>query len=197
MSILRGSDHAETTVSSDDTRGQVGIGTLIVFIALVLVAAIAAGVLINTAGSLQQTGQQAGEDSTAQVVEGVNIHAATANITNNNSKYVDEIKLRVGPQAGADRIGLEQTEIQLIGSDTEVFEPAASNITGSANLTETGDRATITIGSNTLEQVSSSDNGLALGDEMELIVTTREGKKTLLRFKIPNAADPGAISLST
>ena len=48
-------------------RAEMGIGTLIIFIAMILVAAIAAGVLLQTASTLQNKALQTGERSKGQV----------------------------------------------------------------------------------------------------------------------------------
>ena len=99
-----------------DERGQVGIGTLIVFIALVLVAAIAAGVLINTAGFLQTQAEQTGEDSSSQVANNINVIGEVGDV-NSGSNGVNVTRLTVQRSPGSDDVDLSELSIQYVGDN--------------------------------------------------------------------------------
>jgi flagellin FlaB len=105
----------DTDESTKHTRAQVGIGTLIVFIAMVLVAAIAAGVLINTAGFLQTQAEDTGTESTAQVADNLKVITEAGNVS--HSDEINELRLGVQPAAGANDINLAQLTLQYVSDD--------------------------------------------------------------------------------
>ena len=117
---------------NDNDRGQVGIGTLIVFIAMVLVAAIAAGVLINTAGMLQSQAEATGEESSQQVVDRVQVSTVigVSGIDDGDEEElvdadeIDRIGLTVLRSPGADNINLQNAIIEVFAngeSDTLTY----------------------------------------------------------------------------
>ena len=123
--------------NTDTDRGQVGIGTLIVFIAMVLVAAIAAGVLINTAGFLQTQAEDTGTESTEQVADNLNVITEVGNVS--GSDTINELRVGVQPAAGANDINLAKLTIQYV-SDDEFANIVVGN-DSSGNEQATGDTA--------------------------------------------------------
>ena len=109
-------------------RGQVGIGTLIVFIAMVLVAAIAAGVLINTAGFLQSQSEQTGQQSSSQVADRLQVVNAVGAV---GDKQIDEINMTVKKAPGANDVALSNMTIQYVDED-QIVDLAHEDASGGA-----------------------------------------------------------------
>lgn len=137
-------------------RGQVGIGTLIVFIAMVLVAAIAAGVLINTAGLLQAQAQQTGEETTAEVSDVLQIQQVVGSDTtsNDNEGNITQLNASIRLASGSDSVDMNETSYT-------ISSPGGSATVISGNMSETGPL--------TYYQVQGFDN-----DENEMVLKDQE-----------------------
>ena len=113
-----------------DDRAQVGIGTMIVFIASVLVAAIAAAVLLDTSGKLQERSSRTGNEATKHVASNFIMKSITGSREATGStdplKWLN-ITLQLAP--GADQIDLGELVIEV--TDGDVF--ATLNYTTVAN----------------------------------------------------------------
>jgi flagellin FlaB len=187
-------------------RGQVGIGTLIVFIAMVLVAAIAAGVLINTAGFLQSQSEETGESSSEQVTNRVDVVSAVGEDldTSGDTSTVGIANITVKQAPGAANIDLEQTIVQytsddgafdltysapdstLVSGDVKNLNDSRFTVTSIQDsdgsvpvLNDPSDRAKISIDLNALH------SGLEEGSSAELNVNTQSGGSSNVILNVP------------
>ena len=190
-----------------DDRGQVGIGTLIVFIAMVLVAAIAAGVLVNTAGFLQATAEDAGQESVDKVtnrVEVVNQHGTVG-----GDDTIANITLTVRLAAGSSAVDMDSTSIKYLSSDNvttltnssdTLTDPAGNESTfnltevdgtdedGSFGVLNSGaDRYEVTINASAIEGTGDGihTGGLDTGEKVQLDVTSQTGGTTQVILTMP------------
>jgi flagellin FlaA/flagellin FlaB len=201
------------TNTSNNNRGQVGIGTLIVFIAMVLVAAIAAGVLVNTAGFLQETAEQTGQESQAQVSDRLIELQSYAVVGNDGtatpSAEVHEISMIVAPAAGSDKINLQNATLSWIGPDGahqfKLWDDAAGtngdwragvSVTtmptdGQTVLSPNGEKAVISIDLTADIDTAGAINPMLGSEEATLTLTTMSGASTEVRVQMPSVIVDG------
>jgi len=182
-------------LTDPEERGQVGIGTLIVFIALVLVAAVAAGVLINTAGELQSRASDTGDDAQAQVSNQIDVVSATGDALSDNDGNVETVTLVVKKSPGSDPIDLSEATIQYTsaGNSTTLTQAGTASATefgtaavaGSGSdtvLDDNGQRIEITVDVESIE----GGSGLEAGDDAELQIVDQSGATTTYGVNVPD-----------
>ena len=193
------------TSFDDFDRGQVGIGTLIIFIALVLVAAVAAGVLVNTAGDLQSKAAATGEDAQAGVSNQIDVVSATG-IDSDDNKEIETVELVVKKSAGSDDIDLSQATVQynsgsaletLTYDDTSAGASAfaTTDVKGTApdatRLSDTSQRVKITIDTESIEP----GNGLGEGANVDLSITDQSGATTSYAVNVHSVLEDEYVSV--
>ena len=191
-------------ITDEEERGQVGIGTLIVFIAMVLVAAIAAGVLINTAGFLQSSAEQSGQESQEQVTNRIQVQSAIGGV-NSAGDAVDTIELNTKMAPGADDIDLGDATIQYLAPGGAVdLTMSGEDSDGSFTVSEVNDDSdnspilddTSDILKITIDLTSLSTGTLAEGESAELQITTESGGESTVRIAVPDSlSGSSAVSL--
>ncbi len=115
-------------------KGAVGIGTLIIFIAMVLVAAIAAAVLINVSGILQQKSMATGKEAIEQVSGNLIVVGLRGN-ANGGLTNVVSLNITITAAAGAGRVDLSQLVLKIGNNNNQSTMTYSSSTADTTHFT--------------------------------------------------------------
>jgi flagellin FlaB len=152
---------------------------------LVLVAAIAAGVLINTAGFLQSQAEATGQESTDQVSNGLQVVTANGSVSAlENGNDSPDVTVKLTP--GSDPVNLSNTRYQVTGDATNSGTLKDLNgVSQGDTLSEQDD----------YQEFSISTISIGEGDSVTLTLTTADGSQTTLEINAPNPVNSGSESV--
>ena len=118
-----------TKVLEKKDFASIGIGAMIVFIAMVLVAGIAASVLVQTSTKLEMQALKTGQETIAEVSSGITVQTVEGY---NASGLITKMAIEICPKAGSPDIDLEQAIIEISDSSNKyvlTYGSALTNIT--------------------------------------------------------------------
>lgn len=203
-----GSCHRGST--SGGSRAQTTIGTLIVFIAVLLVAALTAAVLFETAGMLQSETAASGDRSATLLSEQLDIVAITGNdiTTQDGEREIRRIRVIVAG-GGGEPLALGNVSAEWTGPRDVHF--LVSEFAAEATTQPSFELEALSDPDGTFPVLTSSDDryaltfrpgvdfgarGLQEGERASISLTTQSGAATTVRLSVPDSlAGQSAVTL--
>jgi len=205
-------------VLKKDDIGSIGIGAMIVFIAMVLVAGIAASVLIQTSTTLEMQALKTGSQTTEEVATGITVGSVEGY---NSSGSIVRLAVEIKARAGSPDIDLSQAVVEISDSATKYvltydstkytnqttvngnvftagFYPSGSKTTRfgvivlqDADSSIISTNPTINFGDHVIIAIDDAFSGIAPRTDVFGMVISEEGSPGIIGFTTPESyTDP-------
>jgi flagellin-like protein len=175
-------------------KAEMGMGTLIIFIAMILVAAIAAAVLISTTSSLQSKALETGSATRQEVGTSLNVIEITAE-DGSTGESVDNFTALLRLSAGSDPIRFEDTLLSFnLNNASADFRYddnfGCDNVTGSAFAVEyaingTDHRNGYLVPGDVSQLCFAAPRAVGEGEKFRLTLTPRVGAPANVETTLP------------
>jgi flagellin FlaB len=106
--------------SVKNRTASIGVGAMVVFIALVVVAGIAASVIIQSSTYLESQAMATGRETTIEVATGVTV-CAIEGYTASSSANISKLAILIRPRAGADYVDVSNAFIEICNKTRKVI----------------------------------------------------------------------------
>jgi len=201
----------------------IGIGAMIVFIAMVLVAGIAASVLVQTSATLEMQALRTGQQTTAEVASGLFIEGIEGNAVGSS---VQQLAIEIKPRSGSPDIDLNTTVIEISDSSTKYVlaydsskhtnsSSVNGNVFTSANYPGSSDDTTtfgvivlqdadgscistnpvINFGDHVVLAVGDAFSGISPRTDVFGMVISEEGSPGIIGFRTPESYTENVLEL--
>ncbi len=162
-------------------KAIMGIGTLIIFIATILVAAVAAGVLISTSGVLQQRALITGQEARQKITDSVETVSIVA-YGNRSDESLNNFESMIRLDAGSDPIQMKGFGLSFIGPDQHASARLAHPQMNDPAVDPEGFLENVSVSGGILDNTSQHRirdlDGDGVGERISIV--TRDGNDALL-----------------
>jgi flagellin FlaB len=188
-------------------EGEMGVGTLLIFIAMILVAAVAAGVLVQTAYKLQQQAESTGNEALQDVATGFKVLAAWG--TTEATPVIDNLYLKVALTAGSPGVNLANVSIEVVmtiggtdaSEDTLDYADGAAGDADSFGAEVLRDMAPLTtdvmMTSGDLVQIhfnlTAMSMELDVQEQLSILLIPKHGVPTLVQITAPPTLEASSV----
>ncbi|MFW5746250.1 MAG: archaellin/type IV pilin N-terminal domain-containing protein [Nanoarchaeota archaeon] len=182
-------------------KAEAGIGTLILFIAMILVAAIAAGVLIQTSSSLQSKALYTGSRAKTEVSSQAAVIYMWGEDATVDSRKINTTHVKVKLTAGSDPIKLGDSMLQVdtqnsrsnlvyndsmdCGVDSEIWVNK-DNYYGATELVASGDDADYLERGDVMQLCFALPESIGEGEMLKVSFIPKVGHTTYVDTKTPD-----------